>query len=133
MLANAATVYASGEYDLESSYSTISGYTIALNGIKLTGGVSHDYGWVMKNGGSFEVLVSGSCTVKITGSKYSAGNVTASASAGTITPASQSCVVENDKVDTYDFVYEGGEATLTFGCADSNTQAYTPKITVVYD
>ena len=132
--ANAETVYANGTYDFENNYETLAGYTLSVNGFAMAGGASHSYGWVIKNGATLTMNVSGSCTVSFIGSKHSAGEVTAVVSEGTgsIAPASLSCVVENDKVDAYTFTYTGEAATLVFGCADSSTQAYTPSVTVTY-
>lgn len=131
--ANATTVYANGKYDFATDYATIAGYTLGLNGFAISGGEQHGYGWVMKNGGTAQILVSGNCTVTFTGSVYSSGEVNASASAGSITPAQQTCITTEDKTGTYVFTYTGDEATLTFGCATNATQAYTPSITVTYN
>ena len=132
--ARTETAYAEGEYNFASDYTTLAAYTLAGKGFAMSGGESHSYGWVIKNGATLTLKVSGNCTVTFTGSIYSAGNVTASVSEGdgTVTPESQSCKTETDKTGTYEFVYTGDEATLVFGCESSSTQAYTPSVTVTY-
>ena len=131
----AGKAFAEGTYDFASKYGAeksgeLAAYTLSVNGFEVnTDG--HDYGCVIKNSGYVKMAVKGDCTITFTGSTYSNGNMTASASAGTITPDSQSCKVATDKTGTYSFTYNGGEAVLTF-TADSRAQAYTPSVTVTY-
>ena len=132
--ASGGPVYATGPYNFASSYDTLSGYSLDVNGFEMSGGVSHSYGWVIKNGATLTMKVSGTCKVTFTGSVYSADEVTATVVEGTgsFDVASQSCVTEVDKTGTYSFVYTGDAATLQFGCATSSTQAYTPSVSVAY-
>ena len=132
--ASGGPVYATGPYNFATSYDTLTGYSLDVNGFEMSGGVSHSYGWVIKNGATLTVKVAGSCTIIFTGSVYSADEVTATVVEGTgsFDVTSQSCVTEVDKTGTYSFVYTGGAATLQFGCATSSTQAYTPSVSVAY-
>ena len=129
-------VYATGPYDFVKAYDTLAGYTLDVNGFEMKGGVQHSYGWVIKNGATLSMRVSGSCTVTFTGSIYSADEVTATVKEGTgsFDVTSQSCVTAVDKTGTYSFVYTGGAAVLEFGCAnkEKTTQAYTPSVTIAY-
>ncbi|MDE7227897.1 MAG: hypothetical protein K2N31_06225 [Treponemataceae bacterium] len=136
---NGEKVYAKGTYDFAADYKTTHATSIlALNGLEFVGDkenqiIAHSYGVVIKNNGYLLLKVSGNCTVTFTGSTYSSGNMAASVeteNAGTITPASQSVVVTEDKTGTYAFNYTGGAATLKFLCSG---QAYTPSVTVTYN
>jgi len=141
--ANAATVYAAAKtYDFRTDdYDTYAGYTVALNGFAMAGGSKHGttYGWNMKSGNTLKLLVSGSCTITFLGSKYSSLSMVAEASAGSITPSSQTSKVTNDCSDTYVFTYTGTKATLTFTAsaveADgtaSGSDIYLPTVTLAY-
>lgn len=149
--ADAGTVYAEAKtYNFADAteFTTLQGYTVALNGFAMNGSATNtgsstpdSYGWVIKNGATLTLVVSGNCTVTFNGSRYSQGNITATATAledggsAAIDPASQSCKVADDEdlTGTYSFTYTGDPATLEFGCESSSTQAYTPSVTLAYN
>lgn len=89
------------------------------------------YGLDLKVNQEINISVTGSCTIRFLGSKYSGlklvGTAKVSGDLGT-----QDSKVVNDKVDTYDFVYSGVAAVLNFkSIAGTGNDIYLPKIEVI--
>ncbi|MDA3880273.1 MAG: pectinesterase family protein [Prolixibacteraceae bacterium] len=114
--------------------------TIITNGqsddgsLVLSGTYSHHdetYGLNMKSGSAIAISVEGSCTLKFLGSAYSSLSIEGTAvEAGDL--GNQNTQVENDLSDTYDFVYDGPAATLTFTATGDGSDVYLPLIDVVF-
>ncbi|PZX17900.1 pectin methylesterase-like acyl-CoA thioesterase [Breznakibacter xylanolyticus] len=118
------------QMDYATGMSTDNPSTLSLNGgsYKLHGTT---YGLNMKVDGNINLAVSGSSTVRFLGSKYSglkmAGTATYQGDLG-----EQVTNVVTDLVDTYDFVYDGGAATLNFKTiAGTGNDLYLPRMTVI--
>ena len=91
------------------------------------------YGLDLKVDQEINIFVDGSCTISFLGSQYSSLNMvgTAATSGDLGVKFTQ---VENDKVDTYKFVYSGGAATLNFKTAlteNGGSDTYLPSIQVI--
>lgn len=104
--------------------------TLTLSGgsYKLHGAT---YGLNMKVGGEIKITVPGSCSLKFLGSAYSGLKLEGTAvTAGDL--GTQDTKVAKDLSDTYDFVYEGSAATLSFKTiAGSGNDLYLPSIEVI--
>ena len=102
---------------------TLSGGSFKLHGAT--------YGLNMKVGGEIKSTVPGSCSLKFLGSAYSALKLEGTAStAGDL--GTQVTKVEHDLVDTYDFVYTGAAATLSFKTVTgTGNDLYLPSIEVI--
>lgn len=92
---------------------------------------SASYGLNMKVNGEISLRVSGSCTIRFLGSKYSAlkmtGTATTSGDLGT-----QDTRVINDLNDVFDFVYSGRATTLKFKLIPgSGNDLYLPRIDLI--
>ena len=89
------------------------------------------YGLNMKVDGEIAINVPGSCTVRFLGSKYSGLNMEGTANTSGDLGTLDTKVV-NDLSDTYEFVYSGTAATLTFKLlAGSGNDLYLPSIDVI--
>ena len=102
------------------------------------------YGWTIKDGDVLKVNVSGNCTFKFAGSRYSASgstvNITCSDAGATATGAPADLCIPVDYSNTNNATdglqewtvnYTGGEGTVTFTFSTSNT-IYTPYMTLSY-
>ncbi|SNR30908.1 hypothetical protein SAMN04488111_0136, partial [Lutibacter flavus] len=91
------------------------------------------YGLDLKVDQEINISVDGSCTISFLGSQYSSLNMVGTA----VTSGDLGVLftqVENDKVDTYEFVYSGGAATLNFITAlteSGGSDTYLPSIQVI--
>ncbi|MCB0494702.1 MAG: T9SS type A sorting domain-containing protein [Cyclobacteriaceae bacterium] len=87
------------------------------------------YGLDLKVGSVITIDVDGTSIVKFLGSQYSSldmeGTALTTGDLGTV-----STQVTTDLVDTYEFIYTGGAATLTFTAVGSGSDIYLPLITV---
>lgn len=89
------------------------------------------YGLNMKVNGLIKIAVTGNCSFKFLGSKYSGLKMQAKTSAGTDL-GTQDTKVTTDLTDTYDFVYEGAADTIYFRTiAGSGNDLYLPSIQVI--
>jgi pectin methylesterase-like acyl-CoA thioesterase len=89
------------------------------------------YGLDLKVDEQINISVTGSCTIRFLGSKYSGLKLTGTASTGANLGTMNTQVV-NDKVDTYEFVYSGLAAVLNFkAVAGTGNDIYLPKIEVI--
>ncbi len=133
------TASATSQYSGVVNYDFTDG-TIITNGqsadgnLVLSGNYSHhsaNYGLNMKVDGEIQITVSGSSTIRFLGSQYSGLNMEGTASsAGDL--GTQNTQVTNDLSDTYDFVYSGQSATLTFKLlAGTGNDLYLPSIEVI--
>lgn len=102
---------------------TLSGGSYKLHGAQ--------YGLNMKVGGEIKITVTGSRTIRFLGSKYSGLKMTGTA----VTEAdlgTQNTQVTTDMTDSYDFVYSGGAATLSFKTiAGTGNDLYLPTIEII--
>jgi hypothetical protein len=89
------------------------------------------YGLDMKVGAEIKITVTGSCTLRFLGSAYSGLNLIGTAATeGDL--GTQVTKVANNLSDTYDFVYSGAAATLSFKTtANTGNDLYLPKIDVI--
>lgn len=137
-----------GTYSWKENKETLKTYTLSANGFQMVVASSPDqnasYGWTIKNGDVLKVNVSGNCTFKFAGSKYSAAgstvNITCSDAGATATGAPTDLCIPVDYSDTNNATdglqewtvnYTGGEGTVTFTFSTSNT-IYTPYMTLSY-
>ncbi len=103
--------------------------------LKLGGAYGYNsggYGLDMKNGNVIKIAVTGSCTLKFLGSKYSSLSLLGVSKTG-VGLGTEVTKVTNDLSDTYDFVYYGVADTLVFNSvltAGSGSDIYLPVITV---
>ncbi|MFA5330517.1 MAG: pectinesterase family protein [Prolixibacteraceae bacterium] len=101
--------------------------------LKLSGTYSlhgAQYGLNMKVGGEIKITVAGSSTIKFLGSAYSSLSLTGTASTeGDL--GTQLTKVTNDLSDTFDFVYFGAAATLTFKTVAPGSDLYLPLVEVI--
>jgi pectin methylesterase-like acyl-CoA thioesterase len=89
------------------------------------------YGLNLKLNQEINISVSGSCTIRFLGSKYSGLKLTGTSSTAVNLGTMETKVV-NDKVDTYEFVYSGLAAVLNFkAIAGTGNDIYLPKIEVI--
>ncbi|MBZ4041822.1 hypothetical protein [Flavobacterium hibisci] len=92
---------------------------------------SSGYGLDLKVDEQINISVTGSCTIRFLGSKYSGLKLTGTASTGANLGTMNTQVI-NDKVDTYEFVYSGLAAVLNFkAVAGTGNDIYLPKIEVI--
>ncbi|MBN2165020.1 MAG: hypothetical protein JW717_01950 [Marinilabiliaceae bacterium] len=93
------------------------------------------YGLDLKVGQVISVKVSGSCTFKFLGSQYSSLAMKGSAIADGDLGTKETKVV-TDLSDTYEFIYSGGAATITFTAVlngeGAGSDIYLPLIEVIY-
>ncbi|SHH78601.1 pectinesterase family protein [Wenyingzhuangia marina] len=89
------------------------------------------YGLAMKVDGTISISLDGSSTIRFLGSNYSGLNVKGTATIdGDL--GIQVAKVANDLTDTFDFVYSGPAATITFATlAGTGNDLYLPSIEVI--
>ena len=129
---------ASGQLPGTFTYDFTDG-TIIANGqstdgtLTLSGTYNHhstNYGLDMKANSEINIAVTGSRTFRFLGSAYSSLNMVGTGSvAGDL--GTQNSKVANDLIDTYDFVYGGGTATLNFKAQGGGSDIYLPSIEVI--
>ena len=139
---------AAGTYSWKENKDTLKTYTLSANGFQMVVASNPDqnagYGWTIKDGDVLKVNVSGNCTFKFAGSKYSASgstvNITCSDAGATATGAPADLCIPVDYSNTNNATdglqewtvnYTGGEGTVTFTFSTSNT-IYTPYMTLSY-
>jgi len=133
LLGTLSVVNAQREYDFVNT--TIVADGASEDGTLVLGGdySPHGYGLNMKDGATITISVDGSCTFKFLGSSFSHLYLECTTSDGEVIGIQNSNVV-NDKVDTFDFVYDGSADVLTFTAIKNDAPGndiYLPLITVI--